>query len=150
MSNEKKVLINKHTNNVFNLSTIDEEEEEYIIYHTDCYIIEYNNKIYNKKYALLKFNENGIIIKVLKSSTFKSRCNLNLNYTDILCWCFNNLKKYYLFKFYFIKKNKKCYMIMKIHVDSSKIQSILKHNISKHMVKLGISNNIIEAKKLFH
>ena len=149
MSNEKKILINENTNNHFNLSTIDEEEEEYIIYHTDCYITEYNNKIYNKKNALLKFNENGIIMKVLKSSIFKSKCNLNLNYTDIICWCFYNLNNYYLFKFYFIKKNKQCYMIIKLHVDSSKILSILKHNISKHIVKLGISNNIIEAKKLF-
>jgi len=74
-------------------------KDTYIEYQMVGYVMEYNGKKYKNKYAIFRFDENGLTIKIIKASFRKSKCNLTMSYVDILRW---QLKEQNNYTFLFI------------------------------------------------
>ena len=146
-------LINNESllsNNTFEEYSDITNKDTYIEYQMAGYVMEYNGKKYKNKYAIFRFDENGLTIKIVKSSFFKkSKCNLTMAYADILRWNLMETNKYtgLLIDFYI---DNKIYEIKLLIQDKySNIENPLIYNISLILIKTNKCKSFEEAKKLF-
>lgn len=124
-------------------------KDTYIEYQMVGYVMEYNGKKYKNKYAIFRFDENGLTIKILKESFRKSKCNLTMSYVDILRWQLKEQNNYTFLFINFYINNVMREIILFIQDKYDKIENALIHNISIVLIETKKCNTLEEAKKLF-
>ena len=124
-------------------------KDTYIEYQMVGYVMEYNGKKYKNKYAIFRFDENGLTIKILKESFRKSKCNLTMSYVDILRWQLKEQNNYTFLFINFYINNVIHEIILFIQDKYDKIENALIHNISIVLIETKKCNTLEEAKKLF-
>ena len=124
-------------------------KDTYIEYQMVGYVMEYNGKKYKTKYAIFRFDENGLTIKILKESFRKSKCNLTMSYVDILRWQLKEQNNYTFLFINFYINNVIHEIILFIQDKYDKIENALIHNISIVLIETKKCNTLEEAKKLF-
>ena len=145
-------LINNESllsNNTFEEYSDITNKDTYIEYQMVGYIMEYNGKKYKNKYAIFRFDENGLTIKILKESFRKSKCNLTMSYVDILRWQLKEQNNYTFLFINFYINNVMHEIILFIQDKYDKIENALIHNISIVLIETKKCNTLEEAKKLF-
>jgi len=143
--NNESLLSNKTFEKYSDISN----KDTYIEYQMVGYVMEYNGKKYKNKYAIFRFDENGLTIKIIKASFRKSKCNLTMSYVDILRWQLKEQNNYTFLFINFYINNVIHEIILFIQDKYDKIENALIHNISIVLIETKKCNTLEEAKKLF-